>query len=102
MFTYYQKETKRIPEDKRAKIKSAVKPRAEICNILVESNKEKYYKMREIVQKDYTEDDLFEEALNNYLMRILEDYENINGMEERERQRLLEQNAEYERKYRLN
>lgn len=102
MFTYYQKETKRIPEDKRAKIKGAVKPRAEICNILVESNKEKYYKMREIVQKDYTEDDLFEEALNNYLMRILEDYENINGMEERERQRLLEQNAEYERKYRLN
>ena len=58
--------------------------------------------MREIVQKDYTEDDLFEEALNNYLMRILEDYENINGVEERERQRLLEQNAEYERKYRLN
>lgn len=102
MFTYYQKETKRIPEDKRAKIKGAVKPRAEICNILVESNKEKYYKMREIVQKDYTEDDLFEEALNNYLMRILEDYENINGVEERERQRLLEQNAEYERKYRLN
>lgn len=102
MFTYYQKETKRIPEDKRAKIKGAVKPRAEICNILVESNKEKYYKMREIVQKDYTEDDLFEEALNNYLIRILEDYENINGMEERERQRLLEQNAEYERKYRLN